>query len=122
MQILVGRQAELLFEAGGKAAGGVITAGEGDLQRGQALLQQVEGVAHAHLSQQLAKAATFGGQLAHHGGAAHGEVGGHRLQGMIDAGFHRQVACQPLCEGHGAGGKEQSEGVGGPQLGIEAAQ
>jgi hypothetical protein len=56
VQVLVGRQAELLFEAGGKTAGRVITAGEGDLQRGEALLQQVEGVTHAHLSQQLAAA------------------------------------------------------------------
>ena len=42
MQVLVRGQAELLFEAGSKAAEGVITAGDGYLLQGERLLQQGE--------------------------------------------------------------------------------
>ena len=71
-QVLVGGQAELLLEARGKAAGGVVATGEGGLKRSEPLLQQGEGVPQAYLGQHLAKAAPLGGQLADQRGAAHG--------------------------------------------------
>ncbi|MNZ86629.1 hypothetical protein D3C78_1054540 [compost metagenome] len=79
-------------------------------------------MAHAHLGQQLAKAAPLGGQLAHQGGAAHGKVGGQGLECMVGAGLHPEVAGQPLPERHCVGGKQQVEGMGGVQLGIESVQ
>ncbi len=117
---MVRGQAELLLEAGGEATGGVVAAGEGNLQRSEGLLQQGEGMTHAHLGQQLTKAASFAGQLAYQRGAAHGEVGGNPLQGMGGAGLHAEIAGQPLPQRHGAGRIEQIEGPGGVQFGIKA--
>ena len=108
-QILVGSQAELLLEAGGEAAGRVVTAGEGGLQRAQSLLQQGEGVAHAHLGlgglTQLAashganlleaecqRRAYFKARLPLRGGLGvsqplGGERAGHKKTGLHEAGF-----------------------------------
>ncbi len=118
----MGGQAELLLEACGKAAGGVVATGEGGLKRREPLLQQGEGVPQAYLGQHLAKAAPLGGQFADQGGAAHGEVGRYRLQPVIKTRLHAEVTGQPFPQGHGGGRKEQAKAPRVPELAIKPLQ